>query len=103
MSDSVQAGGLLRVFESGNLREMIRNPMKTSDARCLTLRLRSLSTLALGVALVACGAGEEADGPPAFGDVPQFPGTSTGGSGNTANNAPNPGSQNGSTNNAGTT
>jgi hypothetical protein len=61
------------------------------------------STLALSLALLACGAGEEADGMPEFGNAPAFPGGQANGTGNngTGNNATNnptsSGAQNGST------
>jgi hypothetical protein len=122
MSDSLQARGLLRVFESGNLIGMIRRPAQAQERNQTQLsrarrRRLQLSALGLGLstlALLACGAGEEADGPPAFGSSPSaFPssspnGTSTNtangaGTNNTGNSAgsSNSGAQNGS-NNTGT-
>jgi hypothetical protein len=67
------------------------------------------STLALSLALFACGAGEEADGMPDFGNAPAFPGGSQNSPGSSVNNGSvnnnpsnsnsnsNSGSQNGST------
>jgi len=63
------------------------------------------STLALSLALFACGAGEEADGMPEFGSAPSFPGGQANGTGNNASNNPtnsnassgSPGSNTGST------
>jgi hypothetical protein len=116
------AGGLLRVLESGNLREMTstaaprqnRHPMQldempTRDARRRSLQLGSLTALALGLSLIACGAGEEADGAPAFGNVSPFAGTGASGNTNTSNGAANTAtntgtnSQTGTNNNSGTT
>jgi hypothetical protein len=57
------------------------------------------STLALGLALVACGAGEEADGQPTFGDPPAFPGgqqNAPGSTGSNSNASNNSGTANGS-------